>query len=108
MRFGIDLPPVPAEVPDDLHPDRLDHVGGIELRPDAVGQVARALVGLRSDVEGRSALLAELSELRAKLPPEVREGVDAVRLDDPESLADVLGDVEQMLLPALAALGSDE
>jgi hypothetical protein len=38
----------------------------------------------------------------------VREGVDAVRLDDPDSLLEALSEVEQMLLPALAAIGSDE
>src|SRR5262249_14442469 len=40
LRFGIHSPPVPAEPADHLHPNRLDHVGRIELRPDAVGQVA--------------------------------------------------------------------
>jgi predicted phosphodiesterase len=83
-------------------------VAGLATRRDAIGQVARALVSLRGDTEGRAALLGELTDLKAKLPSEVREGVDAVRLDEPDALLDVLADVEQMLLPALATLGSDE
>lgn len=85
-----------------LDPERLAQ------RRDALGQVARALLALRSDAEARSALLGELSDLRAKLPAEVREGVDAIHLDDEAALVEPLSDVEQMLLPALAALGSDE
>ena len=63
---------------------------------------------LGRDADARAALLGELNELRSKLPAEAREGADAVRLDDPEFLLSALHDVEQLLLPALAAIGSDE
>ncbi|HVW29333.1 MAG TPA: metallophosphoesterase [Polyangiaceae bacterium] len=77
-------------------------------RHDALGQVARALVALRTDADSRAALLGELADLRAKLPAEVREGVDAIHLDDEAALVEPLAEVEQLLLPALAALGGDE
>ncbi len=77
-------------------------------RRDALGQVARAMLVLRREPDARAALLAELTDLKSKLPSEVREGMEAVRLDDADSLLDALADVEQMLLPALSALGSDD
>jgi DNA repair exonuclease SbcCD nuclease subunit len=115
QRWEAELRAIGSEFADDLFIERVDvatraplDVAALAGRQDAIGQVARALAALKRDPEGRAALLAELSELRTKLPAEVREGVDSVKLDDPESLAVVLDEVEQMLLPALAALGSDE
>jgi hypothetical protein len=114
-RWEAELRAMGSEFADDLFIERVDvatraplDVAALAGRQDAIGQVARALAALKRDPDGRAALLAELSELRTKLPAEAREGVDSVKLDDPESLAVVLDDVEQMLLPALAALGSDE
>lgn len=114
-RWEAELRAAATEFADDIFLERvvlgvqaeLD-VLGLAARRDAIGQVARALVALRNDADGRAALLAGLSDLKAKLPSEVREGVDAVRLDDPDSLLEALSEVEQMLLPALAAIGSDE
>jgi predicted phosphodiesterase len=83
-------------------------VAALGLRDDAVGQVARALALLRREPETRAELAETLSDLRGKLPPEAREGIDAIRLDDPDFLDGVLGDVEQILLPALASLGTEE
>lgn len=77
-------------------------------RDDAIGQVARALFALKEDEAERGTLGAEFADLRAKLPPEAREGLDAVRLDDADFLAGALDDVERLLLPALAAIGAEE
>jgi predicted phosphodiesterase len=114
-RWEAELRAAATEYADDIFLERVVLGTEAELdvlaladRRDAIGQVARALVGLRSDADGRASLLAELADLKAKLPSEVREGVDAVRLDDADALVEALSDVEQMLLPALAALGSDE
>ncbi len=114
-RWEAELRSAATEIADDLWLERVSFatraeldVGMLAERRDAIGQVARALSALRTDPEACAALLEELAELRTKLPSEVREGQDAVRLDDPEMLVDALSDVEQMLLPALAALGSDE
>jgi exonuclease SbcD len=80
----------------------------LAARDDAIGQVVRALSALRDDPEGRAALLDVFADLRTKLPPEAREGLDAVRLDDPELVLDALRDVENMLLPELSSAGVDE
>jgi hypothetical protein len=114
-RWENELRSVASELADELWLERVSigtsaqlDVASLARRDDAIGQVARALRDLSADPEARGALLSELADLRTKLPPEVREGTDGVRLDDPEFLAAVLSDVEQMLLPTLAAIGSDE
>ena len=77
-------------------------------RDDAIGQVVRALSALREDAEGRAALLEVFADLRSKLPQEVREGIDAIRLDDPDLVLHALRDVENRLLPELSSAGEDE
>jgi DNA repair exonuclease SbcCD nuclease subunit len=70
-------------------------------REDAVGQLVRALAELRSDEAAQRALLESVAELKPKLLPELREGDDGLRLDDPQLVAALLDDVEQLLLPRL-------
>jgi len=70
-------------------------------RNDAVGQVVRSLRSLRGDTAAEAALLAELDELRAKLPIELREGDDPIRLDDPAILDDALADLVELVIPRL-------
>lgn len=70
-------------------------------RDDAVGQVMRSLRELRRDDVRLTALLGEFADLRRKLPAALRDGDEALRLDDPESLRAALDDVEQMILPRL-------
>jgi DNA repair exonuclease SbcCD nuclease subunit len=76
-------------------------------RDDAIGQVVRSLRTLREDageLEAFAALLADETEIQgllSKLPAPVRQGDDALRLDDPDFLASALEDVEQILLPRL-------
>jgi DNA repair exonuclease SbcCD nuclease subunit len=70
-------------------------------RDDALGQVVRGLRDFATDPGAGDSLFEELAELRRKLPHEVGEGEDAVRLDDPATLREALQDVERMLLPRL-------
>jgi hypothetical protein len=77
-------------------------------REDAVGQLVRALSGVRDSVEQRSEFLALFADLASKLPLEAREGPDALRLDDPSCIADALADVEGLLLPDLLSSGASE
>ncbi|HEX4338974.1 MAG TPA: DNA repair exonuclease [Polyangiaceae bacterium] len=114
-RWEAELRAAATEFPDELFLERvvLDTRAELDVerlaeRRDALGQVARAMLTLRTDADARSSLLAELGDLKAKLPSEVRDGVEAVELDDGDSLLEALADVEQMLLPSLAALGSDD
>jgi DNA repair exonuclease SbcCD nuclease subunit len=80
-------------------------LAAVRERDDAIGQLARSLVGLRDDDAGLEALLAELAELDKKLPREAREGVDGLRLDDPAFVRELLGEVEQALIPTLMRKG---
>lgn len=68
---------------------------------DAVGQLLKSLGELRASDAELGLLAGELSELRKKLPRELREGSRSLRLDDAGRLREVLTDVEQQLLPRL-------
>lgn len=104
-----------TDIADELWVERVDFALGapvdamsLAARDDAIGQVAKALVALRGVESDRTALQSEFADLRAKLPPEAREGVDALNLDDPAFWTSALEDVERLLLPALAAIGTEE
>jgi DNA repair protein SbcD/Mre11 len=76
-------------------------------RDDAIGHLARSLAGLRADDAALAELGGELADLAAKLPPELRTGEDAIRLDDPGFLRGALDGVEQVLFPRLLASETD-
>jgi len=71
-------------------------------REDAVGELLRGLSGIANDAAALLELAGELAELKRKLPPELREGPDAIDLDSPEALRRLLVEVEQSLLPAVS------
>jgi hypothetical protein len=73
-------------------------------RDDALGQLVQSLDALRDDPGALAALAAELGDLTKKLPREAKEGIDALRLDDPALLREVLGEAEALLLPRLLGL----
>jgi exonuclease SbcD len=70
-------------------------------REDAIGEMLRGLSGLLRDDAALLELAGELVELKRKLPPELREGPDAIDLDSPEALRRLLAEVEDTLLPAV-------
>ncbi len=70
-------------------------------RDDALGELLRSIDALRTDDDGLAAIAAELADLRLKLPADLREGDEALKLDDPRALAGMLDDVEQVLVPRL-------
>jgi DNA repair protein SbcD/Mre11 len=70
-------------------------------REDAIGELLRGLANLAHDDAALVELAAELVELKRKLPPELREGPDAIDLESPEALRRLLTEVEQTLLPAV-------
>jgi DNA repair exonuclease SbcCD nuclease subunit len=75
--------------------------GALAEHEDVVGQLVRSLDELRQDEEALTELLGEFDDLKRKLPRELREGEEGIRLDDPETLRGALDDVEQLLLPRL-------
>jgi DNA repair exonuclease SbcCD nuclease subunit len=70
-------------------------------REDAIGEMLRGLSNIADDDAALAELAEELAELKRKLPPELREGPDAIDLDSPEALRRLLSEVEQTLLPAV-------
>jgi len=68
---------------------------------DAIGELLKGLGRLAQDETALGELAAELLELKRKLPPELREGPDAIDLESPEAMRRLLAEVEQTLLPAV-------
>jgi DNA repair exonuclease SbcCD nuclease subunit len=78
----------------------------LELRDDAVGQVARTLAALKNDEAALGALRERIDELVRKLPSELRTretGELELRMDDRASLRHAVAEVERVLLPRLLA-----
>jgi exonuclease SbcD len=73
----------------------------LRQRDGPLAELLAALEQTRHDPAALGELAAQLAELRPKLPAELREGDDGVRLDDPQYLADQLDAVEQLLLSRL-------
>jgi len=69
----------------------------VETRPEtaaatshddgAIAELLSAIAGQREDAAVLTQLAQELSELRSKLPPELREGEDGMRIEDPAFIA---------------------
>lgn len=76
-------------------------------RDDALGQLVRSLQAIKTDQDELSWFIERLSDLRHKLPPELREAEDGLRLDDPAELSGLLDEVEQMLIPRLLQRGQE-
>jgi DNA repair protein SbcD/Mre11 len=75
-----------------------------QKRQDPVGDLLRFVQELGNE-EGLGSLTAELEELREKLPVELRQGAMSLNLDKPETLREVLEDVQQLLVPLLLSKG---
>jgi hypothetical protein len=78
-------------------------LGALRAQDGALGQLCRAIEALRGGGPELAALMEEFADLRTKLPPALRDGDDALRLDDPAYFVAALDDVEQILLHALLA-----
>ncbi|HKQ70202.1 MAG TPA: DNA repair exonuclease [Polyangiaceae bacterium] len=81
-------------------------LAAVRTQDDAVGQLARTLHAMRNSPDELRSLLPELAELKQRLPLELREGERALSLDEAH-LADLVAEVEEMLIPRLlgGALG---
>ncbi len=71
-------------------------------RDDALGALVRSLRGAETDPETLAALQEALRDLATRLPPEVRDGPDGVRLDDDRTLRALLSGVEPVVLARIA------
>jgi len=70
-------------------------------REDALGEMLRGLGSLATDDAALGELALELAELKRKLPAELREGPDAIDLDSPRAVRELLAGLEETLGSAL-------
>jgi exonuclease SbcD len=72
-----------------------------------IGDLLRFINRIEEDHAELSDLAESLSELKSRLPFDLRSGEDAVDLESPESLRDIIADAKQMLVPHLIAKSSN-
>jgi DNA repair protein SbcD/Mre11 len=72
----------------------------VRAQDDAIGQLARAIDAMKNDPSAHDRLAKELADLVQRLPLKLREGESAIGLDG-AGMAELLGDVESLLLPLL-------
>jgi DNA repair exonuclease SbcCD nuclease subunit len=75
----------------------------VDTTDGPIGELFRFLDELRDDEPGLVRLAAELSDLKKKLPRELREGDSAIDLDSSEHLREVLSQVGPMVLRGVLA-----
>ena len=73
----------------------------IESEGGPISELNRYLDAVRSDPEQLKVIAESMEDLKKKIPRELREGVDAIALDSPNWLADILEQVRPMLLRRL-------
>jgi DNA repair protein SbcD/Mre11 len=75
---------------------------GLRARDDPIGECLRVVAEKVADPAALQAFCgSSLQEMIAKLPPELRSGPQAIGLDDPQALADLLREAEAMLVAQL-------
>ena len=74
---------------------------GIDALDGPVGDLVRYVEEIRSMPDKLAALAGELADLRDKLPAELKEGPDALGLDRPEKIGEMLEQVEPLLVQQL-------
>ena len=80
---------------------------GIRRRQDPIGELARQVNAWNAgDTAFHAAFAAELQALKQKLPAEIAEGVDGLRLDDPAVLQELMSMTEAQILSRLMDAGS--
>lgn len=70
-------------------------------REDAIGEMLRSLGSLSTDDSALAELALELGELKKKLPTDLREGPDAIDLESPAAIKELLSSIEETLGSAL-------
>jgi DNA repair exonuclease SbcCD nuclease subunit len=73
-----------------------------------VGHLLKLMHNIESDPQQLSKLSEGLSNLKSRLPIELRQGEEAIDLESPEKLKGILADAMQILLPHLLAKSTDQ
>ncbi|HJX18511.1 MAG TPA: DNA repair exonuclease [Acidiferrobacterales bacterium] len=82
-------------------------LAALKARSDPVGELLCQLESIKTgEAEPLGALAEELQALRQKLPAELTEEADGIRLGDPEYLRTLLADIEPQLIPRIMNLES--
>ena len=68
------------------------------LATGPISELCEFIAELQNDEAAMAALAAELDPLRSKLPAELTEGEESLRLDDPARLRQLLDDATQLLV----------
>jgi len=77
-------------------------------RDSALGGLLRAIHDLEADDQLLATISEEFSDLRRKLPAELRTGVETVDLERPETFREAIEDVKHMLLGRILSGGGEE
>jgi len=77
-------------------------------RDSALGGLLRAIHDLEADDQLLATISEEFSDLRRKLPAELRTGVETVDLESPETFREAIEDVKHMLLGRILSGGGEE
>ncbi len=80
-------------------------IEALRERRDPLGGLLRSIDAIRDDVAALEEVAAVLEEVVRKLPPEVRDGPDGLDLSKPDTLLELLDEVEQLVVPELADAG---
>jgi DNA repair exonuclease SbcCD nuclease subunit len=67
----------------------------------AIAELTALFESLSADPDARRELFAELDDVKRKLPPELRDGDESDRFDDPDRSSDLLEKARQMLIRRL-------
>jgi hypothetical protein len=74
----------------------------------AIDELLKLFDELAAEPESRVRLATELSDLKKKLPRELKEGADAIRFDDPDWLREMLDQARPMLIQRMLKKGTSE
>lgn len=70
-------------------------------RDDVIGELLRSIHNINIDQEALSNMMDEFSDLKRKLPVELKQGEDPINLDDSNKLKEIIADVKQILFARL-------
>ena len=98
LRLGTQAPAPPGQPGGALN-------GPPDGRDDPVADLVRGLAELADDPQALAELTGEFRELVAKLPRDYRQAPEALDLEDPDTLAALIGEVQDLLLARLLDRG---
>ncbi len=81
-------------------------VNELSMQDGSIGELLSLIGELRTNESELLAIAEELSELRRKIPAEITQGEDAIALNDPRYLQNLLDEAESLLITRLSEGGA--